>query len=814
MANPKLDKIKELAQILDDSLSREEFLDLFKKVTDFVKSLEPKLLEKVDLKMADEQKKLLEGFKKELGKLSDEANKKDRSAFKDIEKEVGGLIDDIVSETEKKMKQIDEKLSQVKDGVDADEETIVARVIKLVPNPTFDDSKLQAIKNDLIDEVRKNKRIGGGFSKIHFESAYPGSDGQVLTKQADGSWAAENATGGSGSGDVVGPSSSVDNAIARFDGTTGKIIQDYTSGAPTISDTGNITLATGKILAIGSVNAVFSVGTASFYLAGSGNVGSSAASSLGMGFGSLVAVETNGFNVAIGNESQPGVTSGSTNSTVGFKSGFALITGNRNSLFGASAGRAVLGNDNTILGESAGRTTQGNANILIGCNGGRYVTGDNLFVVNSLNQTNAAGDAANSILYGSMNATPSSQTLVTNSAFTATYGMNVPTGQTYKINGTALAYTDITGAGNMLTSTYDAANVAEQLVGLTATQTLSNKTLTAPKFVDLGFIADSNGNEMLQFDQVASAENYIRIINSIAGSGPTLIADGSDTNITLKLYAKGTGLVEVNTGFNVGSNRLYMTGGGLGIVDSGSNEYLKFVQVASAVNEFTITNSATGTGPTLSTTGNDTNIDMLLVAKGSGVVKADGNEVLTTVSTTSALTTVGTLASGNATAIVDAATTSAAGKVELAITSEIDTGTDSTRAMPVDQFVASKRNVRYFIWRFIDSTTDWSADGSTSVGGAVPIPFSGTAVEIYADSDTAGTTGTAVVDVNIAGTTMMGTNKLKWDSTETSTRTYSGTAPAISNGSITAGQLLTVDIDTNHTTKSKGLVVTIGIRQS
>lgn len=41
-----------------------------------------------------------------------------------------------------------------------------------------------------------------------------------------------------GSGDVTGPSSSVDNAIVRFDGTTGKIIQDYTSSAPTISDTG------------------------------------------------------------------------------------------------------------------------------------------------------------------------------------------------------------------------------------------------------------------------------------------------------------------------------------------------------------------------------------------------------------------------------------------------------------------------------------------------------------------------------------------------------------------------------------------------
>lgn len=46
-----------------------------------------------------------------------------------------------------------------------------------------------------------------------------------------------------GTGDVDGPASSVDNAIARFDGTTGKILQDYTSGAPTVGDTGAMSLS-------------------------------------------------------------------------------------------------------------------------------------------------------------------------------------------------------------------------------------------------------------------------------------------------------------------------------------------------------------------------------------------------------------------------------------------------------------------------------------------------------------------------------------------------------------------------------------------
>ena len=38
--------------------------------------------------------------------------------------------------------------------------------------------------------------------------------------------------------DVAGPGSSVDNTITRFSGTTGKLVQGYTSGGPTISDTG------------------------------------------------------------------------------------------------------------------------------------------------------------------------------------------------------------------------------------------------------------------------------------------------------------------------------------------------------------------------------------------------------------------------------------------------------------------------------------------------------------------------------------------------------------------------------------------------
>src|SRR5690606_14580501 len=52
----------------------------------------------------------------------------------------------------------------------------------------------------------------------------PATDGQTLIYDGDNS--VFKAGTPSGSGDVVGPSSATDDAIALFDGTTGKLIQD------------------------------------------------------------------------------------------------------------------------------------------------------------------------------------------------------------------------------------------------------------------------------------------------------------------------------------------------------------------------------------------------------------------------------------------------------------------------------------------------------------------------------------------------------------------------------------------------------------
>ena len=92
------------------------------------------------------------------------------------------------------------------------------------------------------------------------------------------------------------------------------------------------------------------------------------------------------------------------------------------------------------------------------------------------------------------------------------------------------------------------------LVSEIATQTLSNKTLTAPKIADGGFIADANGAEQIIFQTTASAVNEIEITNSATGgsavastSTAPIIGASGETNVDLALLPKGTGITTIRS---------------------------------------------------------------------------------------------------------------------------------------------------------------------------------------------------------------------------------------------------------------------------
>ena len=67
-----------------------------------------------------------------------------------------------------------------------------------------------------------------------------------------------------------------------------------------------------------------------------------------------------------------------------------------------------------------------------------------------------------------------------------------------------------------------------------------------------------------------------------------------------------------------------------GINDENGNEQIIFQTTASAVNQFDITNAATGNNPSISATGGDSNISINLVPKGTGEVQANGVGLATT----------------------------------------------------------------------------------------------------------------------------------------------------------------------------------------
>jgi len=75
-------------------------------------------------------------------------------------------------------------------------------------------------------------------------------------------------------------------------------------------------------------------------------------------------------------------------------------------------------------------------------------------------------------------------------------------------------------------------------VTLTGTQTLTNKTLTAPKIGTS--ILDTSGNELLLLTATGSAVNELTLANASTGNGPILSATG-ETNVDINLNPKGTG---------------------------------------------------------------------------------------------------------------------------------------------------------------------------------------------------------------------------------------------------------------------------------
>jgi hypothetical protein len=141
------------------------------------------------------------------------------------------------------------------------------------------------------------------------------------------------------------------------------------------------------------------------------------------------------------------------------------------------------------------------------------------------------------------------------------------------------------------------------IVTTTATQTLTNKTLTAPVIdsatINTLFITDADQSHQYIIQPSNLSSNRTATLPALTGND-TFVFNAQSQTLSNKTLASP----KVTTG----------------IFDNAGAELIKVTATASAVNEITVANAAAGNDPAISATGNDTNISLGITPKGNGAV--------------------------------------------------------------------------------------------------------------------------------------------------------------------------------------------------
>ena len=185
----------------------------------------------------------------------------------------------------------------------------------------------------------------------------------------------------------------------------------------------------------------------------------------------------------------------------------------------------------------------------------------------------------------------------------------------------------------------DAINSEHYTDGSIDTAHIADSNVTTAKIAD-----DAITNAKLADDAVAAAElaataitGHTAITSGVDTTNDVLLLHDADASANKKisvanLISSAGGLTDVvadtspQLGGNLDTNsHNILIDDAHFIADENSNEQIIFQTTASAVNQFDITNAATGNAPEISATGDDTNISLKLTPKGSGQVLLDGN---------------------------------------------------------------------------------------------------------------------------------------------------------------------------------------------
>ena len=183
------------------------------------------------------------------------------------------------------------------------------------------------------------------------------------------------------------------------------------------------------------------------------------------------------------------------------------------------------------------------------------------------------------------------------------------------------------------------ATLAHRVIEFTGTLT-AGRNVTIPLDVQNFYILKNgtSGSQTVTFKYVSGTGT-----SAAVAAGKTIIAyakadDGTNPNITSVEFGGDVvddtspqlgGDLDTNS-FNIAFDDAH------GINDENGNEQIIFQTTASAVNQFDITNAATGNAPSISATGGDTNIDVAIIPKGSGETKVGTGSANATVTSSGA----------------------------------------------------------------------------------------------------------------------------------------------------------------------------------
>ena len=151
------------------------------------------------------------------------------------------------------------------------------------------------------------------------------------------------------------------------------------------------------------------------------------------------------------------------------------------------------------------------------------------------------------------------------------------------------------------------ATLATRVWKLTGTLSSGNAGLTVPDAA-VGFWIVNNAVTM---------STYTVSIGTVSNTGGVVWLAGD--NSTKLIYNDGTNCIDMGSAFSLTSPAI-----GTGINDVKGNELIKVTATASAINELTIANAASGSGPTISATGGGTDIDINITPKAAGKIALDG----------------------------------------------------------------------------------------------------------------------------------------------------------------------------------------------